>query len=308
MARPEAKAELVTLSEKMETSILFKFIKPFDGSRDKLQSFLNNCENANKLASITQKPILLNYILSRLEGKAESAASIKDFDSWEQVKSFLQSQFGETKHYAHLLSELQELQQQPDESVSQYSLKIESCLAKLITEITISNKKKTELSGKISAMEELALHSFLMGLSPKICNLIRMKNPSTLNEAINFAISEEKIQAQLLKKRNLNRPFQKPNIIQNQSRSNAIHNLDKPQSSPPVCRYCKFEGHTLENCKKRQYNNNRFKFNQNDNFQRPQTNNNRVFPRQTNTQNRVSHVEYDNQPQDFITDESHLNE
>lgn len=297
--KSESRAELVTLSEKMESSILFKFIKPFDGSREKLQSFLNNCDNANKLASTTQKPILLNYILSRLEGKAESAASIKDFNEWEQVKSFLQSQFGETKHYAHLLSELQELQQQPDESVSQYSLKIESCLAKLITEITFSNKKRTELVGKISAMEELALHSFLMGLSPKICNLIRMKNPSTLNEAINFAISEEKIQALLSKRRNLNRPPQKLNTTQNRSKSNTTHNSGKPQSSPPICRYCKFEGHTIENCKKRQYNNNKkYKSNQNDDS----------TPRQSNTQNHVNHVDYDNEPQGSVSDENHLNE
>lgn len=244
-----------SLPERIDTNILFKFIKPFDGSRDKLCSFINNCDNAFKIASASQKPILLDFILCQLEGKAESAASIKDFDSWEQLSTFLQSQFGERKHYAHLLSELQESQQQTNEPISTYALRIETTLSKLLTEITLSNKKKTELSGKTSAMEDLALHSFLMGLSPKISNFVRMKNPSNLNEAINLAISEEKIQTLLDQRASRNNRAPAKHFPPREDRR-PIHALNKPQA--PVCRYCKFLGHTIENCKKREYNNRKF--------------------------------------------------
>ncbi|CAF4921592.1 unnamed protein product [Pieris macdunnoughi] len=223
-----------SMSEKLETSVLLKFIKPFDGSRDKLCSFINNCDNAFKLASQSQKPLLLNYILCQLENKAETAASIKDFESWEQLSQFLQSQFGERKHYAHLLLDLQESQQLSNESVSQYSLRVESSLYKLLTEISLSNKKKVELSGKISAMEELALHCFIMGLTPKISNFVRMKNPQSLNEATNQAILEEKMQMLLETKASQN---YKQNLKSYPMRDGRpVHNLNKQPA--PICRYC----------------------------------------------------------------------
>lgn len=293
------KREETVLLDRIDINTLFKFIKPYDGSRDKLNSFLNNCENAYKLASSTQKSILLNFILSRLEGKAETAASIKDFDSWETLSSFLQSQFGERKHYAHLLSELQDAHQLTGESVSQYSIKIETCLAQILTEITLSNKKKTELSGKTSAMEDLALHSFLMGLTPKIGNLVRMKNPISLNEAINYAISEEKIQI-LLSKRNpyQNRSIQKPTNSYDRPRPNVVHNVaQSPVSSPPVCRYCKNIGHTIDICRKREYNNNRAR--NNTSLQRPDQSSNRSSQR-PNFQNRVHYTQDNTNPSDAL--------
>ncbi|CAF4830986.1 unnamed protein product [Pieris macdunnoughi] len=296
-----------SMSEKLETSVLLKFIKPFDGSRDKLCSFINNCDNAFKLASQSQKPLLLNYILCQLENKAETAASIKDFESWEQLSQFLQSQFGERKHYAHLLLDLQESQQLSNESVSQYSLRVESSLYKLLTEISLSNKKKVELSGKISAMEELALHCFIMGLTPKISNFVRMKNPQSLNEATNQAILEEKMQMLLETKASQN---YKQNLKSYPMRDGRpVHNLNKQPA--PICRYCKFPGHVIENCRKREYNNNRNRSsfnrasdanNSNNNFQRPATSRTTKFPHQ----NRVHHLADDERGQDETDD--HLNE
>lgn len=259
--------------ESIQIGTLFKFIKSFDGSREKLNSFITNCDNAIDLASDAQKSILFKFILSQLEGKAETACAIKEFESWDQLSDFLKTQFGERKHYAHLLAELQECHQLFSEAVNQFALRVETSLSKLLTEITLSNRKKSELVGRTAAMEDLALHTFLLGLKPNISNLVRGKNPSNLNEAVNLAISEEKIQ-KLLYKRNLPtsnlastapRPIQKPNY----SFRPVVHNVNsRPQvfnqnmSNIPFCRYCKTQGHTLETCKKREYNNNRFKVTQ----------------------------------------------
>lgn len=248
---------------------LFKFIKPFDGSREKLNSFLINCNNAINLASDAQKTILFKFILSQLEGKAETACFIKDFDSWEQLCEFLKTQFGEKKHYAHLLTDLQECRQSYNEPVNQFALKIETCLSKLLTEVTLSNRKKSELAGRTAAMEDLALHTFLLGLKPEISNLVRTKDPSNLNEAINFATSEEKI-LNLFHKRNQPHPTShrvapkpqqvfKPSAYNNfQSKFQSVRQPDQYNRNNQFCRYCKAPGHTIDNCFKRQFNNNRF--------------------------------------------------
>lgn len=283
-AQSKKKVTAVNSKPEIDLSTLLKFIKPFDGCRETLNSFLVNCTNAYELASDPQKDILFKYILCQLQGKAQTACSVKEFTNWLQLKEFLKTQFSERKHYAHLLTDLQDCRQQNNEPVSQYALRIDTCLSQLLTEISISHGHKSrEMIGRTAAMEELALHHFQMGLITRISNIVRCKSPKTLNEAVNIAISEEKIQQFLFKQSPANtrqeRPnFQRPNFQPmrrdqnqrssanpNQPRTN--FNPNRPtntnNSSSPVCRYCKTPGHTLEQCRKREYNNNRFKFDQN---------------------------------------------
>lgn len=267
----------------VDLNVLIKFINKFDGSREKLTPFINNCKNALSLSSPPQTDILFKYILSQLEGRAESACSIKDFDNWLQLEEFLKSQFGERKHYAALLTDLQSCRQEIGDSVSQFALKVESCLSKLLTEINVSipTKKKGELAGRVAAMEDLAIHTFTVGLAPRLSTVVRCRDPETLNEAINIAISEEKI-TQAVDKRNTNNNKFNNNNYNRYNKFNSFNKLpsnrpkfeqfrpvhvtsqyQNPSSSrnpsEPICRYCKFTGHTIENCRKREYNNNRFK-------------------------------------------------
>lgn len=288
---------LTVHGEKEGTSISFltKFIKPFDGDRNKLSSFLRNCENALNLASGAQCDILFKYILSQLEGKAETACSLKIFDSWTELKSFLRSTFGETKHREHLLLDLQNCKQKPNESVSQYSLRIETCLTRLQTDITHSTLDKSELKGRIANTEDLALHTFLLGIPSHISNILRCRNPSSLSEAINLAIQEEKLYnfAQTSRApdfrpkcrvcgrlghldrqcmQNRQRPVYTvsngaPIAPTHQSAprtsapfqpsrpSNSFQPSNSHQTPTIICRYCKHPGHDIKDCRKRQYNN-----------------------------------------------------
>lgn len=59
------------------------------------------------------------------------------------ICEFLQKQIGQWKHYAHLLTDLQDCTQDAQESVSEFLLRIETCLSKLVTEISITNQRKT---------------------------------------------------------------------------------------------------------------------------------------------------------------------
>ncbi|XP_047525080.1 uncharacterized protein LOC125062914 [Pieris napi] len=218
-------------------------------------------------------------IVALLEGKAESACSIRDFNKWPQLEDFLKAQFGDKKHYAYLLADLQDCKQSTNETISQYSLKVESCLSKLLAEINISipTKKKDELVGRVAAMQDLALNIFTTGLQPQLSTIVRCKDPSTLSEAIAFAIAEEKILGMTNKKHNnIPRPNSTPNRF---SRPNFSSNNT---ANVITCRYCKNMGHSIENCRKRQYNNSR---NPNRN---PNSNQNR---NQNFTQNRAQHID-----------------
>lgn len=247
----------------IEMNVLIKFIKPFDGNREKLNPFINNCKSAYELATKAQKPTLLKYMQSQLESTAESACAIKEFDKFEQFIDFLKQQFGERKHYSHLLSELQGSKQENGESVTKFALRIERCLAKIQTEISVSipSKKKTEVAGRIAAMEDLALHTFVTGLHPRLSQVVRCRDPDTLNEAIGFAVAEERIVAGIQVKRPFvpRRDYQPPHpsFPVNQKNTNSAPNTSNsgPSNGPVICRYCKNPGHVIADCKKRDYNN-----------------------------------------------------
>lgn len=237
------------------TTALCNFINIYKGDRETLPAFLTNCQNALSLSNDSQKELILKYILARLEGKAQIACSNKVFNTFEDLKCFLKQSFGERKHYNHLLIDLQSCKQLPAETVSQYAMRIETCLTDLQSEIHNSDSLKKELAGRIAMTEDLALHTFTLGLYPRISTIVRARNPRNLNAAINTAIEEEKIQ-------NLyNKNFSTksgPSVEKRSEYKRVPSTTSSPQPNSRdkiVCAYCKKPGHHISQCRKRQYNN-----------------------------------------------------
>lgn len=277
--------------EAFPIQVLCNFIQPYKGDRESLNAFLTNCQNALDLASTCQKALLLKYIISRLEGKAQIACSNKVFDTFDAIKACLKQNFGERKHYNHLLIDLQSCKQLPNEDVAQYALRMESCLTALQSEIYNSETLKKDLSGRIAMTEDLALHTFYLGLHPRLGNMVRCRDPKNLNLAINIALEEEKVQNLLYKnvvktrtcKICGNSGHSESDCEHKQRRRNQINftsSESKPSTSgfntrsqPQVfCRYCKKPGHDITQCRKRKFNNERYKNYSNSNSNNPNNN------------------------------------
>jgi len=274
------------MSNNITLSFLTKFIKPYDGKRETLPAFLTNCDNAISLATLDQQTILCKFIISQLEGKAQVACSLKTFDNWLELKAFLKQHFSEKKHSSHLLSDLQNCKQNlPSESVVQFSLRIESCLTRLLSDVHFSCDKKEELVGRVAGIEDLALNTFLMGLNPSFSHIVRCRNPKTLNEAVNHAIEEEKLfnlsksnsKSQKLCSTCNKQGHLSSECFKNKNKSLRTYNTNfsnsnKSQNRFPIqqqfprnqnnnfthksCAYCKNPGHMISECRKRQYYNN----------------------------------------------------
>lgn len=264
------------MSDKVTLNVLTKFIKPYKGDRESLPAFLTNCDNAISLASTDQQNVLCKYILSQLEGKAQLASSLKSFDKWSDIKSFLKSTFGEKKHSTHLLVDLQNCKQGPSEDVVQYSLRVETCLIRLQSDIHYSCSDQKELVGRIAAMEDLALNTFLLGLNSNFSHIVRCRNPKSLSDAITQATEEEKLfkltklssrsikQCTICNKsghssnecyKNKNKHFS-PNLHNlNLSDNNYNKNSNFNSSLKKSCAYCKKLGHVINECRKLKYKN-----------------------------------------------------
>lgn len=270
-----SKSEAATVSC-IDFNMLSKFIKTYDGDRSRLAPFLTNCNNAMLLARPEQRDILFKFILSQLEGKAESVCSLKHFRDWPELKAFLKSTFGEVKHRDHLLLDLQTCKMRSNEDVGQFSIRLESCLTRLQTDITHSTIIKSELEGRIASTEDLALHTFLLGLPTTLSTIVRCRNPKTLNEAVDLAIQEEKLQNYVrISKQGDHKPLvncSKCGKIGHPTHKcfinqRPIYNINRKPLPPSsnrvnynnsntiICNYCKYPGHDIFNCRKRQYNN-----------------------------------------------------
>ncbi|KAJ0180926.1 hypothetical protein K1T71_003011 [Dendrolimus kikuchii] len=267
-----------TMSERITLSVLTKFIKPYKGDRESLPAFLTNCDNAISLASTDQQTVLCKYIISQLEGKAQLACCIKRFDNWSEIKQFLKSTFGEKKHSTHLLVDLQNCKQLPSEDVTQYSLRVESCLTRLQADIHYSCQDEKELLGRLASMEDLALNSFLLGMNTEFSHIVRCRNPKSLSEAISHAVEEEKLHNLSKLSRKLNKQCsicnkgghlssecyrnKKPKQTSYHINSNnhiprkLNHNYNSNSYKSKTCAYCKKPGHLIQECRKLQFKNN----------------------------------------------------
>ena len=277
------------MSDKITTGVLLKFIKPYNGDRESLPAFLTNCENAISLATTDQQNVLCKYIVSQLEGKAQLAICLKKYNTWPEIKDFLKTTFGEKKHSTHLLIELQNCKQSPSEDVTQYSLRLESCLTRIQSDIHYSCEDDKELIGRLAAMEDLAITTFLLGLNSNFSHIVRCRNPKTLSDAITNAVEEEKIfklskfsqrsakqcsicqktghvASECYKNKN-NKNNSTSNIYQvdsnyqnnrygNKNNSNSNLNSNYNVNFNKSCAYCKKRGHLIGECRKLQYKNN----------------------------------------------------
>lgn len=67
-------------------------------------------------------------------------------------------------------------------------------MKRLLTSTQQNTTIPAELPGRLAAMNDLALHTFILNIKPDISNMLRARNIESLNEAFNLAIEEEKVQ------------------------------------------------------------------------------------------------------------------
>lgn len=280
--------EIIATSQEMETvsfNLLFKFIKSFDGNREQLSPFITNCNRAFSIALDSQKPILLDYVQSQLTGKAEAACVNRTFDTWESLSNYLKLMYADKKHQSHLLIDLINCKQQPSEIITDYVQRIETCLKRILASIQSNCQKSSELEGRLAAMHDLALQIFVLYVTPSISTILRARSVETLNDAINIALEEERVQSliksqprslpnkyckvcntkthntsdcfKLKKNSNSNsnvHSFQNSNH-NNQSNKSNDQSVNNNQFNAKFCKYCKNKGHLIDECFKRQKRN-----------------------------------------------------
>lgn len=216
----------------------------------------------------------------------------------------------------------------PSEDVMQFSIRIESCLTRLQSDIHYSCEDQKELQGRIAAMEDLALNTFLLGLNSRFSHIVRCRNPKSLSEAITHAIEEEKLynlsklsnrstkncnicnksghvasECFKNKNKNLSRNLHRVNSLTDHGQNSTNQFKNKMNFDPnKFCAYCKYRGHLIGDCRKLKAKNNSRSDARNhtsSSYNAPVPSSRNLIPNNNNRSN-VHHVDIDNSNTDTL--------
>lgn len=256
-----SKQELKPVEINLET--LLKLIPDFDTAEPaQVYRYIRSCDSAFKIASIPQQSILLTFALNKIIGSGASDVHTRQFPLWDNLKAYLIQKFSLTKTLAHLQLELQSMFQKPNESITEYYLRVDLCRSKIQEKLATEISDNT-LEGRKTTTEETALNVFINGISSDIVTMLRVNSFDDLSNAASFAIQEEKIRntnsaRQRLYKQSVipqtttepRKPFRFAIQTQRPQQS-----APQPQTYSKFCNYCKNPGHEIAECRKRAFNN-----------------------------------------------------
>lgn len=237
----------------------------FDGQNMPLLQFLRACLWAKEIFPPSSEKILTRLLLTKLRGRAACVVEDEVCESITQLSDLLNSAFGPLKTIGEYRGELSSIYIKRGENINDYISRVKD-LRFLI--LDMERRTRGSLTDEISAeIDALTAHSFCEGLPLNIRIQLISKNYSNPFAAFSQA-------RYLVKRQELENKRLKNSIFDNSQFgfSKAVGNWRTSKAESPVagktqyrntssarkfCRYCKNQGHEIEECRKRQYNNSR---------------------------------------------------
>lgn len=274
------------LAEKM----LFKF----DGNKNKLYEFIDNCQKAMQFVRPHYKKLLLGLIETKLTDNARALIRNRHFSDWETLKTHLLDAYSEKRTTGQWQLELNSCKQNLHENVMTFASKVENCYVKLLNTLDESLSREAR-NACINLLKSQALNVFITGLNKDLTILVKSQCPKSLEDAISIALNEEqelKSKFEIQKYQNISNinsnyrhctncnksghtsyNCKLKNSPTNSRQIRHVNNYDKPQNqnfksnkqNSKFCNYCKNSGHLIDECRKREYFNNKKKSYQNQN-------------------------------------------
>ena len=99
----------------ISVSEALKLIPPFKGDKQEVLAFIGNVYTAFVVINPEQEAILYKFVLTRISGEPRTAISHRYFDSWTELKEFLQNCYIEKRTLDYHASKLFKARQGKDE-------------------------------------------------------------------------------------------------------------------------------------------------------------------------------------------------
>lgn len=247
-----------------------KFIPEYSGETAELYEFIEAVELIISEYYVLNNPdsfqnqLLFIGIKNRLKGAAKTLISSRRIETWEAIKNTLKGSFADTRNTASLINSLGKMYQKGNESARQFGGRISEQIAIINQQLALENNGDEVLHAKQNLIAEQGLKTFLAGLTDPLSQILRARQPTDMADAISFIIEEENInqmrrsQDQLRNNPQINQNNQRKfNNPFNQPRNNPFNNNQRFQPPSKFCNYCKKPGHLINECRSRNFNNQR---------------------------------------------------
>ncbi|XP_045495838.1 uncharacterized protein LOC123694440, partial [Colias croceus] len=163
-----------------------------------------------------QNIYVLHAITSRLIGDAAALLSEReDINTWPALKELLEQHFGDPRSEDCIKISLESCKIKSGESYLEFCNRIQNIRSLLISKVNLS--VDTEMKrAKIAIYNHTALNVFLYNLPESMVRIVRLKSPSTLEQALEIVLEEvnfhEQYQSRNRIHNNTTLPKQTPNV------------------------------------------------------------------------------------------------
>lgn len=179
---------------------MIKFIPEFTGSPRKLGTFIKKCEyiltNYGEDNNVPQMTYLFHLITSRLGGEAaDLVGSREHIESWEELRELLALHFGDRRTEDCLAKELEKIRLNRGESYEELFKRIQQTRNDLMAKVSETNANAHMRLSKRAIYDHTAFKVFLSNLPMYLNRWVRMRNVSTLEQALEIVLEDQNYQS-----------------------------------------------------------------------------------------------------------------
>lgn len=173
-------------------------IPSFNGDPHVLEVFIDHCSyliNTYTNRQVADDPInqfLIRAVIGKLNGRALMLVGARpEVRTWDNIKELLRKSFGDQRNIDCLVQDLVIMKEYKNESPHAFGERIQKARSLVATKLASLNLPQNEMILKLNHYDELALKTFIRGLSGRMQDMIRLRQPNSLEQAISYSIEEE---------------------------------------------------------------------------------------------------------------------
>jgi hypothetical protein len=175
-------------------------VPQYDGNLTTLEIFISSCDHLFNTFGTdpTIASYLLRVVIGKLTGRAQALVATKtELNSWPLIKRTLRSCFGDQRNIDCLEQDLIFLRPFKNESPLNFGQRIQTVRSQLsakVNSLSVLEMSDATKTIYLKQYDNMALKTFIRGLTGTLQSIIRLRDPKSLETAMNLVVEEQNFQ------------------------------------------------------------------------------------------------------------------